>query len=94
MGDIFIRLALFPTIKVYGLVEKDDKGDYNIYIDERLTYKRKIQTIIHELSHIVCGHFEDSKKVIQAEFEASFLSRAIIMFSGGKYAKIKIQKTR
>jgi len=47
----------------------DGEGIYNIYIDERLSRIKMLETIRHEISHIEKGHFSDSVTALQAETE-------------------------
>ena len=67
MGDIFIRFVSFPTLRVYGATALDENGDYNIYIDERLSNEKKLETYKHEVLHIKNGHFESSVTAKDAE---------------------------
>lgn len=67
MGDIFIRFVSFPTLRVYGATALDENGDYNIYIDERLSNDKKLETYKHEVLHIKKRHFDSSITAKEAE---------------------------
>jgi hypothetical protein len=67
MGDIFIRFVSFPTLRIYGATALDENGDYNIYIDERLSNEKKLETYKHEVLHIQNRHFESSVSAKEAE---------------------------
>lgn len=56
MDDVFIRyLPLPPTIK--GLTVLDSEGNYNVYLNARLTHEANRQTLQHELQHIKNNDF-------------------------------------
>lgn len=67
MGDIFIRFVSFPTLRVYGATALDENGDYNIFIDERLSNEKKLETYKHEVLHIKKSHFDASVSAKEAE---------------------------
>jgi hypothetical protein len=51
MDNVYLRyISLPPTVK--GLTVQDEEGDYNIYINARLTYEANLQTLMHEIKHI------------------------------------------
>ena len=51
MEDVFLRYIPLPhTVK--GLTVQDEAGDYNIYLNARLTYEAHTETLQHELQHI------------------------------------------
>jgi len=56
MDGIFLRyISLPPTIK--GLTVQDEEGNYNIYVNTRLTYEANQQTLQHEIKHITNNDF-------------------------------------
>jgi predicted metal-dependent peptidase len=69
MNNIFIRLVSFPCIRTYGTTVMDSNGDYNIYLDARLSASRMRATLTHEITHIKKGHFSDTVSASQAETE-------------------------
>lgn len=70
MNDVFIRVVTFPSLRVSSAVRVDNNGDYNIYIDERLSDEAKKRKLNHELTHIKRNHFSDCVSVTDAENEA------------------------
>ncbi len=48
---VFIRSANLP-MEIRGFVMPDNEGNYNIYINDKLSEERKEKTIEHELQHI------------------------------------------
>lgn len=56
MADIFLRyISLPPTVK--GLTVQDEAGDYNIYLNSKLTYEAHTETLQHEIKHIDSNDF-------------------------------------
>jgi hypothetical protein len=56
MHNILLRyIALPPTIK--GLTVEDESGDYNIYLNAKLTYEAHTETLQHEMKHITSDDF-------------------------------------
>ncbi len=57
MDNVFLRyVSLPPTVK--GLTVQDETGNYNIYVNTRLTYETNQQTLQHELQHIKNNDFQ------------------------------------
>lgn len=56
MDAVIIRVIDLPY-KVNGLTVKDEEGDYNIYLNARLSDERRVNAFRHELKHIKLGHF-------------------------------------
>lgn len=56
MDAVIIRVIDLPY-KVNGLTVKDEEGDYNIYLNARLSDERRVKAFRHELKHIKLGHF-------------------------------------
>lgn len=70
MKEVILRYINLPY-SVRGYVQEDPNGDFNIYINGRLSYEVQQATIKHELSHIERGHFCNDVAEIQAiEMEA------------------------
>lgn len=58
MDNIYLRyIALPPTVK--GLTVQDESGDYNVYVNARLTYEANRQTLQHEIKHIAGNDFSN-----------------------------------
>ena len=70
MDDVFIRLVTFPSITTESACVTDPDGNYNIYIDERLSDETKKRKLRHELIHVKQNHFSDDVLVSDAEKEA------------------------
>ena len=51
MDEVFIKLADFPT-NIHGYTVRDCEGDYNIFINSRITREEQILAYNHELKHI------------------------------------------
>ncbi len=57
MDNIFLRYMSLPsTIK--GLNVQDAEGNYNIYLNSRLTMEANQQTLQHEMQHITSNDFQ------------------------------------
>lgn len=70
MDSIIVRLVDLP-LAVRGAVREDENGDYNIYINARLSEDQRVVAFRHELEHIRRGHLHDeTKSVSQKEAEA------------------------
>lgn len=70
MDDVFIRLVTFPSMRIQSACVTDPDGNYNIYIDERLSDETKKRKLRHELIHVEHNHFADDVLVSDAEKEA------------------------
>lgn len=56
MDGVFIRYLSLPcTVK--GLTIQDREGNYNVYINARLTNEANQQTLQHEIQHILDNDF-------------------------------------
>ena len=67
MEDVIVRLIDLP---VPGVTVLDSDGNYNVYINARLSYEERKKTLAHELRHISKDHFYDDKSVADCEKEA------------------------
>ena len=70
MGTVFIRQTALPRT-VYGATVVDADGNYNVYINENLSDRKKQDTVAHELQHIQNGHFYDDDSIANNEREAA-----------------------
>lgn len=65
-SDIYVRLKDLPyTIR--GLTVSDQEGNYNIYINTRLSYEMQQYTYTHELKHIIKNHLYSNKSISDIE---------------------------
>lgn len=69
MENIYIRL-LDMGYKTEGVTVTDPEGDYNVYLNSRLSEEARKKAADHELKHIHLGHFENMDSVYQNELEA------------------------
>lgn len=66
MDRIFTRLVDLPlTIRAYTSL--DPEGNYNIYLNSRLSASMQQKAYKHELMHIKRDDFADSKTLEEAE---------------------------
>ncbi|MBR2411423.1 MAG: hypothetical protein IKB08_06825 [Clostridia bacterium] len=65
--NIFIRKIPLPC-GVRAFTVPDEQGDYNIYINDRLTLEQQYRSLSHEVSHIEREDFlkESDALVIEA----------------------------
>ena len=72
MDNIITRLIDLPDT-VPGVTVLDENGDYNIYINARLSNDNRRIAFDHEIKHIKKSHFYTDKSVEQCEREANAL---------------------
>lgn len=71
MDTIIIRLINMPET-VHGVTRKDANGDYNIYINARISAEARAKAYWHEIEHIRLGHFYDlDRPISEKEMEAT-----------------------
>lgn len=54
--NIFIRKIPLP-FGVRAFTLPDSQGDYNVYINEKLSYEQQMKSLEHEKAHIDNGDF-------------------------------------
>ena len=60
MDEIIVRQVDMPT-DIKGMTVLDDDGNYNIYINDRLSHDMREKVYQHELTHIERGdHYRDA----------------------------------
>ena len=57
IGDVYIRLVDLP-FRVKGFSCKDASGNYNVYINSRLSIDAQKEAYTHELKHVIGCDFE------------------------------------
>lgn len=57
MDDIILRMKNMP-LGVNGTTVRDIDGNYNVYINEYLTYEEQLKAYAHEIEHIEQKHFD------------------------------------
>ena len=66
MDAVIIRMIDLPH-GVPGVTVKDEEGDYNIYINARLSADQRVIASQHELEHIQNGDFYSEESVHDIE---------------------------
>lgn len=68
MDSVIIRVLDLP-MTIRGATVKDANGDYNVYINARLSDDGRAAAFRHEIEHIKQGHFysEDPVEVLERE---------------------------
>lgn len=70
MDDIIVRIVPLPRA-IKGFTMPDENGDYNIYLNDKLSDQELCDVYDHEMAHINSGHFyDDTKSVATKEREA------------------------
>lgn len=69
MEQIIIRYIDLPCSSK-GYVRRDTEGDYNIYINARLSYDTQQAAIQHEMAHIENGDFDNDVSIERVEERA------------------------
>lgn len=68
MENIYLRYISLPST-VKGLTVKDEAGNYNIYLNTRLTRESNQQTLQHEIQHIANNDFQRLSHIILHSIE-------------------------
>ena len=68
---MIIRTLDLP-IGVNGLTVLDENGDYNVYLNDRLSYDGQANAFRHEVEHIKQGHFYRSEDIKLFEEQAKY----------------------
>ncbi len=70
MKTVLVRYINLPgTVNAVTVV--DENGDYNVYINERLSYYEKFRALDHEVYHIKHDHLDSKKSLRICEEEAN-----------------------
>ena len=72
MDDVLTRLIDLPDT-VPAVTVLDEDGNYNVYINARLSNDNRRIAFEHELKHIKKSHFYTDKPVQECEREANSL---------------------
>lgn len=56
MDSMIIRKINLP-VGVNGVTVLDENGDYNVYLNDCLSYDAQAKAFLHEVEHIKQGHF-------------------------------------
>jgi len=68
MDDIFLRYIPLP-VTIKGLTVEDKSGNYNIYLNTRLSYEANVETLQHEIQHITNNDFNSGSHIKNIEKE-------------------------
>lgn len=71
MDNVIIRIIDLPY-GVGGLTVKDSEGDYNVYLNARYSFDRRVTFFRHELEHIKNGDFYTEEDVRDKEDRIPF----------------------
>lgn len=71
MDAVIIRKIDLP-IGINGITVLDENGDYNIYINDKLSNDQQCEAFRHEIEHIKQGHFYSYEDLIVIEDQASY----------------------
>lgn len=69
MDAVIVRLIDMPET-IHGVTRKDAEGDYNVYINAKLSADGRAEAFRHEIEHIRLGHFYEERPVADLEREA------------------------
>lgn len=67
MNDVIVR---FIDLPVPGMTVTDPNGDFNMYINARLSAEGRKKVYKHEMNHINKDHFSDDRPISDIEKEA------------------------
>ena len=68
---IIRKTNLFP-VEVPGVTVLDENGDYNVYLNDKLSYDAQAEAFRHELEHIKQGHFYRLEDIMLLEERAEY----------------------
>lgn len=76
MDEVFVRCISLPSA-VNAVTLVDDDGNYNVYVNNRLSYYEQKRALRHELYHIKKNHLYCDEDVESCENEAKSAARPI-----------------
>lgn len=65
------KTNLFP-VEIPGITVLDQNGDYNVYLNDKLSYDAQADAFRHEVEHIKQGHFYRWDEIAFLEEEAEY----------------------
>ncbi|MBO4216347.1 MAG: hypothetical protein J5940_00225 [Clostridia bacterium] len=74
MNETFLRSVPLPG-RVRAVVVLDENGDYNVYVNTRLSHDEQIRAFEHERSHILSEHFRPDLPAAKCEKEIAAIER-------------------
>jgi hypothetical protein len=69
MDEVVFRIVELPP-RVNAVTVVDENGDFNVYVNARLSYEEQQKAYLHEKQHIRRHHFHSQKPVETCEREA------------------------
>lgn len=67
--NVFVRQIHLPmTVRAFTI--PDEHGNYNVYINDRLSTEQQYKSLEHEFSHIRSGDFSKDEKAAAIEAAA------------------------
>ncbi|MBR3767358.1 MAG: hypothetical protein IKL10_03850 [Clostridia bacterium] len=66
MENVFIRKIPLP-FGVRAFTVPDAQGDYNVYINEKLSFEQQKKSLEHEMKHIINGDFQKETTAVEIE---------------------------
>lgn len=70
MGDVLCRVVDLPH-KINAVTVVDSNGDFNVYVNAKLSKSTQLKAYRHECEHIKCEHFYSDRSVESCETEAN-----------------------
>lgn len=71
MDSVIIRKIDLP-VGIDGITVLDENGDYNMYLNDRLSYDMQAEAFRHEVEHIKQGHFYTYEDIKVLEEQAEY----------------------
>lgn len=59
---VIVRVAALPST-VRGVTVPDEDGNYNVYLNQRLSYETQRRAYLHEIEHITEDDFNSDESV-------------------------------
>lgn len=70
--DAIIGRKTYMPLDIEGATILDRNGDYNIYINDRISFDRQCVAFRHEIEHIKQGHFYSYEDLLALEKQAAY----------------------
>ena len=74
LNETYLRCVELPE-RVRAAVVLDENGDYNIYVNVKLSRDEQIRAYEHERSHIKSNHFRPYLPAVKCEKDVAALER-------------------
>lgn len=71
--EVYIRLTDLP-VTIPGFSAADENGDYNIYLNARLSADQQEKALLHEMQHVLCDDLYNDKSIEEVERNAEMHS--------------------